>query len=83
MASSIRCPMDRCAGEFCCGSVPLGRRAASAFAFALAIAMLIFELDDVPDEQLLLERTDWLSSFPLLLLLCCDIVTHRISDIWS
>lgn len=31
--------------------------AASAFAFAMATAILIFELDDVPDERLLLERT--------------------------
>jgi len=40
----------------------------------MAMAMLIFELDDVSDERLHLERavSDWLSPF-LLQLLRCDI----------
>lgn len=41
------------------------------------MAMLILELDDVPDEQMLFECADseQLSLFTLLLLLLCDIMT--------
>ena len=48
--------------------------AASAFALAMATAIDIFELDDVPEER---ELTDLLSPFSLFLLLAADIMTVR------